>query len=195
MAYSNTAGYANASRQEAVVCSCQVSSGFRCWPGTRPRDRGGRVNITPPFPTPILSLPKANVAPVGFCCMIGYIQLLRLAGLEECCGCAPSHWLVSEARRNIKAPQRRGRAMGRRGLRGSCLIGQSRGALSLSHGWWLIYHSTGEVKPHRPPIPVHHTLTHFIDRYPWLLSISTVFELPWASMGLLYCLAISLDKL
>lgn len=139
----------------APAGSAVVSAG-----SIRPRGQGGRVNITPPSPPPIPSLPKANAAPLGFCCMMGYIQLLRSAGLEECCGCAPSHRLVSGARRDIKAPSRRGREGGRRGLRGSCLIGQRRGALSLSHGWWLIYHSTGEVRPHRPPHPAHHTRTH-----------------------------------
>lgn len=128
-------------------------------------------HLPPPPPHPMPSLPKASVAPLGFCCMMGYIQLLRSAGLEECCGCTPSHRLVSGARRDIKAPSSRGREGGRRGLRGSCLIGQSRGALSLSHGWWLIYHSTGEVRPHRPPLRAHHTHT-YTHTFHWQIALT-----------------------
>lgn len=83
-----------------------VSGGFSSWPGTE------WTSLSQP---PSLPLPKASVAPLGFCCMMGYIQLPRLAGLEECWGCAPSHQLVSGARRNIKAASRRGREGGWKG--------------------------------------------------------------------------------
>lgn len=137
--------------QETVVGSHKVSSGFSSWPRTE-------FASLPLSLTPIPPLLNANVAPLGFCCMMDYIQLFRLAGLEECCGCAPSHQLLSQARRNIKAASKR-RTDG--GLQGSCLIGQSRGALSLSRGWWLIYHSTGEVRPRRPPL-LPTTLSHIL---------------------------------
>lgn len=146
-----TNGNTTARGQETVVGSHKVSSGFSSWPRTE-------FASLPLSLTPIPPLSNANVAPLGFCCMMDYIQLFRLAGLEECCGCAPSHQLPSQARRNIKAASKR-RAGG--GLQGSCLIGQSRGALSLSHGWWLIYHSTGEVRPRRPPL-LPATLSHIL---------------------------------
>lgn len=85
---------------------------------------------------------------MGFCCMMGYIQLLYLAGLEECCGCAPSLQLVSGAKRNIKAASR----MRQEGAERIMSHWTELGAMSLSHGWWLIYYPTGEVRPHVPSL-------------------------------------------
>lgn len=62
------------------------------------------------------SMPVCSQRPaclLGFCCMMGYVQLLRSTALEECCcGCAPSHCLSSRASRDIKAPLGRGEGEG-----------------------------------------------------------------------------------
>lgn len=117
--------------------------------------RGGLSEHRPPF------LPKANVAPLGFCCMMGYIQLLRSTGLEECWGCTPLLSLVTRAKRDIKASLRMGRDRGgRRAQRVMSHWAERGGTRPVT---WLMadlpLHWRGEAR--RPPLP--HTYTSLTD--------------------------------
>lgn len=107
-----------------------------------------RMSEPQPFLNPHSFPSKGQCGSYGLLYMMGYIQLLYLAGLEECCGCAPSLQLVSGAKRNIKAASR----MRQEGAERIMSHWTELGAMSLSHGWWLIYYPTGEVRPHVPSL-------------------------------------------
>lgn len=120
---------------------------------------GGQWGCTVPPPTSIPSFRMATWVLRGLCCMIGYIQLLHSAGLEECCRCAPSRRLVSGARRDIKALLMRGWEGSGRVMSHWAELG-GHWACHMADGWFTTpLERWGLIAPHASPTHPHILLT------------------------------------